>query len=116
MVKIYFIDNQKLKPHEQTRKNYLVKLTRQIKNDGLIKKPILVDRQTKIILDGHHRSDAAKLLGWRRVPVRLVNYQSPKITVSSWRKNVTVTKVKVINAGLSGKLLLPKTSKHQKVK
>ena len=83
MAKAYFIDNQKLKPHEQTRKNYLVKLTRQIENDGLIKKPILVDRKTKIILDGHHRCGAAKLLGWPRVPARLVNYQSPKIIIGS---------------------------------
>ncbi|MEK7514182.1 MAG: ParB N-terminal domain-containing protein [Patescibacteria group bacterium] len=115
MSKIYLINNQKLKPHEQIRKRYLIKLARQIKRDGLIKKPIIVDRKTWVILDGHHRFASAKLLGWPSTPAHLVNYHSEKITVRSWRKNIIVTKKMVLSAGLSGNLLKPKTSKHKEV-
>lgn len=113
MPKIYLISNQKLKPHEQIRKHYLIKLARQIGRDGLIKKPIIVDRKTMVILDGHHRFNSSKILGWQSIPAFLVNYHSRKITVGSWRKNLIVTKTQVLQAGLTGKLLKPKTSRHK---
>ena len=112
MSKIYLINNQKLKPHEQIRKSYLAKLVWQIKRDGLIKKPIIVDRKTLVILDGHHRYNSSKLLGWVSTPAYLVNYNNKNIRVGSWRKNLIVTKAQVLQAGLTGSLLKPKTSRH----
>lgn len=112
MPKIYIINNQKLKPHEQIRKSYLIKLARQIKHDGLIKKPIIVDRKTMVILDGHHRYNSSKFLGLNFTPAHLVDYSNENIRVNSRRKNLTVTKPMIIQAGLTGHLLKAKTSRH----
>jgi hypothetical protein len=80
--------------------------------DGILKRPIVVDRSTKIILDGHFRFNALKQLGCSKIPVFFVDYDSPHILVEGWRDGETVTKEDVVRAGLTGKKLPPKTSKH----
>lgn len=65
-----------------------------------------------VILDGHHRFNAIKLLGLRFSPVCMVDYDSQDITVTSWREGEAVDKAMVIDAGLSGKRMQPKTSRH----
>jgi ParB-like chromosome segregation protein Spo0J len=49
----------------------LRKLIKEIKKDGFINNPIIVDRNTRIILDGHHRFNAIKFLGLALSPVYL---------------------------------------------
>ncbi len=66
---IAVINNNNLKPHEQIKKNYLKKLLHQIKGDGFIDNPIIVDKNTMIILDGHHRFNVLKQLGIKSSPV-----------------------------------------------
>lgn len=109
-IKIVNID--RLKQHEQIRKGHLKNLMKRIEADGHIKNPIIVDKNTMIILDGHHRYNAMKQLGLKASPVCLCDYNNDEITVSSWKKNKTVTKDDVVRAGLTGKLLTPKTSRH----
>jgi len=65
-----------------------------------------------VVLDGQHRLAALKALGAKLVPAFLVNYRSPWVKVSSWRPGVRVSKEMVIEAGLSGRKLPPKTSRH----
>lgn len=109
---IKLIDITLLKQHEKIRQSHLDKLMKRIEEDGYIKNPIIADKNTLIILDGHHRFNAMKLLGLKASPVYLVDYNDDAITVTSWKKNKIVTKDDVRNAGLSGKLLTPKTSRH----
>ncbi len=70
-VKIKLIKNNLLKQHEMIRKNHLDNLLRQISNDGYLNNPIIVDKNTMIILDGHHRFNAIKLLKLSLSPVYL---------------------------------------------
>ena len=111
--KITIIKNNLLKQHEKIRKNHLNQLFEQIQKDGFISDPIVADKNTMVILDGHHRFNAIKLFGLTSSPVYLVNYKSKKIKVTSWRKGgEKITKQLVMKAGLSGNLLRPKTSRH----
>lgn len=110
---IKIIKNSLLKPHERIRKIHARKLLKQIAVDGMIKNPIVADRNSGVILDGHHRVWVVKNLGLTKIPVYLVDYQDRKIKVVSWRKGGKITKRQVIEAGISGKLLRPKTSKHR---
>ena len=111
--KINIINNNLLKQHERIRKKHLNELLKQIQEDGFISDPIVVDKNTMIILDGHHRFNVIKKLGLSFSPVYLVNYKSKEIKVSQWREGgEKITKELVLKAGLSGKLLRPKTSKH----
>jgi len=112
ITKIKIIKNNLIKQHEQIRKSHLFDLIKEIKHDGFIRNPIIVDKNTMIILDGHHRFNAIKSIGLTSSPVYLVDYNNKKITVSAWRNGEKVTKKLVVEAGLSGKLLKPKTSKH----
>jgi hypothetical protein len=106
------VDLDELREHEGIEPVHLEKLKNQILKDGILKKPIVVDRSTKIILDGHFRFNALKQLGCSKIPVFFVDYSSPRILVEGWRDGEAVTKKDVIRAGLTGKKLPPKTSKH----
>ncbi|MDM7275014.1 MAG: ParB N-terminal domain-containing protein [Thermoprotei archaeon] len=88
-------------------------LLHSISFDGLLKYPILVDSKTMIVLDGHHRVEALKLLGCSLIPAILVDYDDSCVSVSSWRPGVVVTKGMVRASGLSGLPMPPKTSKHR---
>jgi len=109
---IKIIENYQLKQHEEVGKNHLLRLLEQIKQDGFIDVPLVVDQNTGIILDGHHRFNVIKQLGLGFSPCILVDYASSEIEVAAWQKGQTVTKNTVIEAGLSGNLLKPRTSKH----
>ncbi|MEM2994786.1 MAG: ParB N-terminal domain-containing protein [Candidatus Bathyarchaeia archaeon] len=102
----------KLKHHEMVDFARLKKLKEEIKSDGVLKLAIAVDKNTNIIIDGHHRAMALKELGCTKVPVVFFDYNSPDIEVQCWRNPENLTKEDVIKAGLSREKLPPKTSKH----
>jgi hypothetical protein len=106
------IDLAELKEHENIEPAHLEEIKSQILKDGILKQPIVVDERTKIILDGHFRFNALKQLGCTKIPVLLVDYSSPYILVKTWRRGESVTKSDVIRAGLTGRKLPPKTTKH----
>jgi len=112
MREILILKIDELKEHEDIRPAYLEELKNQIMLDGILKMPIAVDEETYVILDGHHRLQALKRLGCTKIPVVLVDYQSPEIKVLAQREGETITKEMVIHMGLSGKKMLPKTSRH----
>jgi len=101
-----------LRPHEETIPDYVKKLKAEILNDGVLIKPIIVDVKTKVILDGHHRHKIMQELGKDVIPVWLIDYKSDDVHVTAWESGKNITKQDVLNAGLTGKLLKPKTSRH----
>jgi hypothetical protein len=106
------VKKERLKIHEQISPKYLKKLKGQIRADGVVKIPLVADRKTGVILDGTHRYVALLELGCKKIPVWWVDYSSPQIVVQCWREGESVTKQQVIAAGLSGRPLPPKTSRH----
>jgi len=109
---IAIMDINDLKEHEEVDLDHLKKLKNKIRKERLLKKPIAVDKNTKIIIDGHARFNSLKQLGYSKIPVFIIDYNSPEILVKSWRKNGKITKDDVLSAGLNGKKLPPKTSKN----
>jgi len=103
---------EELREHEEIRPDYLEALKNEIQLDGILKMPICIDKNTCIILDGHHRLQALKRLGCKKIPCVLVDYQSPEIKVIAWREGETMTKEKIIGTALSGKRMPSKTSRH----
>ena len=111
------IDINDIKEHERTKSEGLKKLAAKIKKDGVFNEPVVVDKDHYILLDGHHRFNALKLLGAKKVPVFLVDYFDDDIKVDVWPEaianNITkVTKEEVIKTGSSDELLPPKTTRH----
>lgn len=110
---LILINIDDLKTHELVNFKHLHSLQRQIEADGHIKVPIIVDKNSMVVLDGHHRLNCCKNLGFKRIPCMLVDYfGDPKIKVSSRRKKFKITKKIVITAGLTGSLFPHKTTRH----
>ena len=55
---------------------------------GICKHPVIVDRETHVVLDGMHRVAALQHLGCKLIPVCLVDYSKPCIKVGSWFRTV----------------------------
>ncbi len=74
--------------HEETIPKLLVQLISDIKHNGEVRNPLIVDSNTSAVLDGMHRVTALREIGCRYLPVCLVDYTSPKITVGCWYRVV----------------------------
>lgn len=99
---IALVDIEQLHDHEQIRQDYLSQLAEEIKKDKELRYPIIVDKYSNVVLDGHHRYFALKKLGCFRVPAYIVDYYNPKIKVGRWHPVVkTKREVKAIFKCLS---------------
>lgn len=104
-----------LRPHEQVIQKKVDQLERMTIRWDAYTKPLLVDGATGTILDGHHRFEIAKRLDLQCLPCVVVDYlDDDSITLLLWPSSDRegITKDDVIQAGLSGDLMPPKTSRH----
>jgi len=102
-----------LKQHEKTNPSHLFSLREQIKKDGGLHVPIVVDVDSMVVLDGHHRLNSCIQMGFKKIPCLLVDYLGDQqIKVSSRRKKINITKGLVIAAALTGSLFPHKTTAH----
>jgi len=103
-----------LKEHEEIIENNLNIRIKKIKKRGFYK-PIIADVRTNVILDGHHKWNAAKEFGLSKVPTIFVDYFNDSgVQVDVWPEcgKDSITKEEVIEMGLSKNVFPPKTSKH----
>ena len=70
---------------------------------------IIVDYNTNILIDGHHRLYLFKKLNMKKIPVIFINYTHPNIIVNP---NNDLCRDDVINAALNKKYLEPKSTQH----
>ena len=104
-----------LKPHEEIKEKARDKLLQMTKKWGGFTKPLIVDKNTGSLLDGHHRFSVAKKMLLTSVPAICVNYIADEsIIVETWpNSNLdSISKAEVIEMSLSGELFPPKTSRH----
>jgi len=79
---------EKLHIHEEIITESVQKLIQSFKEDRYAKHPILVDKETLIVLDGTHRTWTFKHSGYKLIPVCLMNYKNPNIMVKSWFRTI----------------------------
>ena len=105
-----------LRPHEQTiskKVDELEKMTNRWKAYVL---PLVVDKNTGVILDGHHRHQVSIRLNLQCLPCVLVDYFGDEtVELDVWPNcgRDSLTKGEVVEAGLNGALFSPKTSRHR---
>ncbi len=87
-IKLRLLPAEQLHPHEETKPDFLRELTDRIRSDGIIQHPLIVEDKHFTILDGMHRYAALTDLGCNLIPVSLVSYSSPRITVERWLRLV----------------------------
>ena len=114
-MRVQLIPVEVLKPHEQVIEKKVDQLERMTIRWDAYTKPLLVDGATGTILDGHHRYEIARRLDLQCLPCVVVEYlDDDSITLLLWPNSdrEAISKDDVIQAGLSGDLMPPKTSRH----
>ncbi|MDW8084076.1 MAG: ParB N-terminal domain-containing protein [Candidatus Caldarchaeum sp.] len=81
----------KLRPHEQSIPTYVTNLAEQIRRDGMIIHPVVVDASSGLVVDGTHRVEAVARLGIPLIPVYAVDYFSPDVELRSWGRAASTT-------------------------
>ena len=105
-----------LRPHEQVIERKVDQLERMTHRWNAYTKPLLLDRTTGTILDGHHRYQVAQRIDLQCVPCVLINYlEDDSIDLDLWPNSGrdSISKQDVVDAALSGELMPPKTSRHR---
>jgi hypothetical protein len=74
--------------HEEIIPELFRRLESSMRSDGVAKNPVIVDSNTRVVLDGMHRVAALESLGCRYLPVCLVDYRSPSVEVRCWYRTV----------------------------
>ena len=111
---VVLVETVSLRDHEEVIPDNLETRTSKLLRKGFYK-PIIVDRGSMVILDGHHKWTAAKSLGLARVPVIMVDYLVDEgVLVDVWSDcgKESITKTEVLEMGVSGDVFPPKTSRH----
>jgi len=110
---IKLIPIKELKPHEKIRPAHSRYLEEKIKRDGIFTHPIIIDRATFTILDGHHRVTALKRLGIKKIPALLIDYFDPRVKVSLRHKRLPAEVIKrAVLAAAAGFICPIKTTRH----
>jgi len=113
MNELRLLDPQELHAHEEVEEERVERLVSRIHARGVFFPPLLVDEATGVILDGHHRFEASKRLGFARIPCYCVDYlNDDNVRLESWGDDVVFTKQDVIDMGLSDSLFPLKTTRH----
>ena len=112
---IHLVPIDWLKPHEEIRQKNAEQLRKMTLRWGGYTRPLLVDRHSGSILDGHHRHDVGIRLGLRLLPVILFDYfEDDSIHVEVWPGGEFkfLSKQDIVEMSLSDEVFAAKTSRH----
>ena len=112
-VSVELVDVTKLRRHEQIDLDKADALLKDFVAEPIWTVPLLVERRSNVILDGHHRFWCACQLGLVSVPALLIEYCDADLTLETWRPGTPVTIDDVLTAASSGALMAHKTSRHR---
>jgi hypothetical protein len=99
-----------LRPTEEFSPQRLEALAAEILASGRWPFPILVERSSLVIMDGHHRREFALRQALRHVPCLMLDYRD--VVLESRRPGIDVTPDDVIARGLAGRPFPAKSTRH----
>ena len=108
---VMLIDIDTLNPHEKIIEEKKISLVKFIKSyeSYYIISSIVCCHETLLVIDGHHRYFALKELGFKKVPVTLIDYKSDSIRTGIMNP---LDKKFIVDVGKSSTLLEPKSTEH----
>ena len=102
----------RLVPHEEHDDRRALRLARHIGHMGVWTAPLVIERDSLVIMDGHHRLRAAQTLRLSMLPAVLLSYEDGGVLLQAWRKGETWSPATVLSRARSGLLLPRKTTRH----
>lgn len=109
---IKYIKPEKLVPHEHIDNNQVMNVLRSLETEKILKNAVVIDKNSKLILDWHHRFAALKQMWVRLIPTIEVDYDSDNIVLGFWREWFTDSKKDIVEKVKKGYLYPIKTTKH----
>lgn len=82
--RIQLVDVNTLRRYEKTDPQKVGQIVKSLRQTNVLVNPIIVDTEREILVDGHHRVQAFKVVGLARIPAFTVDYLSNDLTVKGW--------------------------------
>lgn len=111
-VEVRLVELSQLRRTERHNPPRASRLAMNIAAEGKWTKPLWVESSDLLIMDGHHRLEAAIVLGLVRLPCALLSYDTPGLSVVSWNGNAPFPVADIFAAGRTQSLLPYKTTRH----
>lgn len=113
-MKLTLIDITTLRAHERVNKRRVARVQKRLQKDHVVYRPILVDRDSLVILDGHHRVAALHAMGCKRVPAYLIRYGGTNVRVYLRRTSLLMGFIKrgVVEMAMQHRVFPSKTTRH----
>ena len=108
---VCMVDVANLKHIEEYDSKRVDELSKKIKKENCWTQPVIVDKKHYLVLDGQHRMEVAKKLGFAKIPAILVDYDS--VRVWTLRREYPVSQTKVWTKVKNGEVYPYKTVKHK---
>jgi hypothetical protein len=111
-IEIHLIEVDRLIHIEGFSRKRVTLLANKIRHKGEWTRPVCLEREYYLVMDGQHRMEAAKQLGLRLIPAILFGYD--EVEVWSLRPGKwSVSGEKIVRRALSGDIYPYKTAKHR---
>ena len=109
-IRVKEVSLSKLMPHEKVNYDEVNQIVNKSKILKKYKIPLLIIcDKTNMIIDGHHRFEALKILGYKKIPIIYINYSSENIRCSNF---IQISKDDLINSALNKNYKKIKYSNH----
>jgi hypothetical protein len=102
-----------LRGHEEHEPDKVDALIQELLRDGELINPIWVARDTWVILNGHHRVEAFRRLGMKRIPAWIFDYDGEHVDLQRWSPGPPIQKAEVVHRAHHGPPFPPKTTRHR---
>ena len=86
---LILVDLASLQTYEQTEPHKVAEIVVSLRRTQILVNPIVVDPYLNLLIDGHHRVEAFRRLGLKRIPAYMVDYLSPAVDVRGWSRATT---------------------------
>lgn len=104
------ISVNELLPNEEYNEARVNDLAVAIEGMGIWTKRITIEINSRAVMDGHHRLEAAKRLQLRTVPCLLLSYD--EVFVTSRRRGLIVSGPEIVRRARAGELYPEKSTRH----
>ncbi|HET7061128.1 MAG TPA: ParB N-terminal domain-containing protein [Nitrosospira sp.] len=108
---IDFVPVDQIRPNECHYPDHAVTLADTILREQLWRVPVVLERFSLAVMDGHHRLEAARKLRLKYVPCLLLDYDS--VEVDATRPGYVVNPCEIIRRARASDLYPPKTTRHR---